>query len=115
MTLGPTANACITWRDVKNHDKDPAQDRKLCTSVVEHFLLARRTGKSIQLGGRILLIKTHLRSGAWSDAIRLSGRDETLWVSERLVVYAMVPASSNRRWRTPLPTMVLPGRLDRLD
>ena len=28
-------------------------------------------------------------------SIRLSGRDETLWVSERLVVNAMVPASSN--------------------
>jgi hypothetical protein len=32
-------------------------------------------------------------SAAYS--IRLSGRDETVWVSERLVVNAMVPASSN--------------------
>ena len=32
-------------------------------------------------------------SAAYS--IRLSGRDETIWVSERLVVNAMVPAASN--------------------
>jgi hypothetical protein len=49
--------------------------------------------------GQIVAYESRHRfpTGAPSAAysIRLSGRDETIWVSERLVVNAMVPAASN--------------------